>query len=77
MCQDIIQAIIVAIVSMCKQCVTVNAVCYFMHLLHLVSLLKWIEDLPPGYFVSCGWAYSITEHLIGLDQNISWRKMML
>ena len=65
MCQHIIPAIIVAMVSMCKQCVTVNVVCYFMHLLHLVSLLKWIEDLPPGYFVSCDCAYSITEHLIG------------
>ena len=29
------------------------------------GLLKWIEDLPPGYFVSCDCAYSITEHLLG------------
>jgi hypothetical protein len=29
------------------------------------SLLKWIEDLPPGYFVSYDCTYSITEHLIG------------
>jgi hypothetical protein len=29
------------------------------------SLLNRIEDLLPGYFVSCDGAYSITEHLIG------------
>ncbi len=29
------------------------------------SLLKWIEDLPPGRFVSYNCAYSISEHLIG------------
>jgi hypothetical protein len=29
------------------------------------GLLKWIEGLPPGYFVSCDCTYSITEHLLG------------
>jgi hypothetical protein len=29
------------------------------------SLLTWIEKLPPGYFVACDCAYSISEHLIG------------
>ena len=29
------------------------------------SLLPWIEKLPPGFFVACDCAYSISEHLIG------------
>jgi hypothetical protein len=29
------------------------------------ALLDWIEKLPPGYFVACDCAYSISEHLIG------------
>jgi hypothetical protein len=39
MFRHIIPVIIVAMVSMCKQCVTVNAVCYFIHLLRLVRIM--------------------------------------
>jgi hypothetical protein len=36
------------------------------------TLLDWIEKLPPGYFVACDCAYSISEPLIGPYSGVEY-----
>jgi hypothetical protein len=47
-----------------------NRKCIDAKAIKKTTLLDWIEELPPGYFVTCDCTYSISEHLIGLYSGV-------